>query len=146
MSKTILLPIYNGMRARNFFRTDTYRELVQDQNLRLVVVIPPAKLEFYRSEFPEKNVIFEPHDVELESGFGSILYETAFNLLYTNTIRSKQWLEYLRSERTFKYKIRYVFKWFLNTFFGLETRGAYHRGRKNKQPCRDDPRGRTKDS
>ena len=32
--KTIFLSIYNGIRAKNFFHTDTYRELVKDKNLR----------------------------------------------------------------------------------------------------------------
>lgn len=95
--KTILIPIYNGIRARNFFRTDTYRELVADKNIRLIIVIPPTKLEFYRSQFPDANVLFESYELISEPWFGRVLYDFGFNLLNTNTIRYKQWLEYLRS-------------------------------------------------
>lgn len=95
--KTILIPIYNGIRARNFFRTDTYRELAADKNMRVVIVIPPAKYDFYRKEFQDENVLFEPYELISEPWFGRVLYDFAFNLLDTNTMRYKQWLEYLRS-------------------------------------------------
>lgn len=95
--KTIFLPIYNGIRARNFFRSDTYKELAADSSVRLVIVIPPAKLDFYRSEHRAANVIFEPYELISEPWFGRVLYDFAFNLLDTNTMRYKQWLEYLRS-------------------------------------------------
>src|SRR3989338_4675433 len=94
--KTILLPIYNGIRAKNFFRNDSYLKLVSYPNIRLIIIIPPSKLEFYRREYPEKNVIFEPLDIVSESPFGVKLSAFVFNLLPTATIRSKQYREYLR--------------------------------------------------
>ncbi len=94
--KTIFLPIYNGTRSRNFFRNDTYKELIQDKTIRLVVAVPSVKLDFYRNEFKEPNLIFEGVDVSAEPWFGRFLAELAFNLLDTNTVRLKQKLEYFR--------------------------------------------------
>lgn len=94
--RTILLPIYHGIRARNFFRTDTYNILVRDGGTRIVVVAPPAKCEFYREEFPELNVFFEPLEIVSEPPFGQFLYKLGVNLLNTNTIRLKQRLQYLK--------------------------------------------------
>ena len=119
--KTILLPIYNGIRAKNFFRNDTYRELTKDPALRLVVIIPPSKLEYYRREFPEKNVVFEPLSIISEPRFGQILGIVALNLLNTDTIRAKQWLEYVRYHRPFKFVLKRIVNRTLGPF-GFITR------------------------
>ena len=113
-TRTILLPIYNGIRAKNFFRTDIYTELVRDVSLRLVVAVPRSKLEYYRREFPDRNVIFEPLEIISEPEFGRILSVIAFNLLDTDTIRAKQWWEYMRYGKYWKF----VLKRGVNLVFG----------------------------
>lgn len=107
-SKTILLPIYNGIRAKNFFRNDSYRALVSDPNIRLVIIIPPSKLEYYRKEYPEKNVVFEPLNIISEPKFGRILGVIALTLLNTDTIRAKQWLEYVRYHKFLKFILKRI--------------------------------------
>lgn len=94
--KTILLPIYNGIRAKNFFYTDIYTELLKDPGLRLVIVIPPSKLAYYQKEFGKPNVVFEPLEIISESHFGRILLAVGFNFLDTDSVRLKQWWSYLR--------------------------------------------------
>lgn len=115
--KTILLPIYNGTRARNFFRFDTYKTLVSDPNIKLVVVVPSVKADFYRKEFNESNVVFEPLDVGQEPLFGRVLAEFAFNLFNTNTVRMKQRLEYFRYGNYPRYIIMRVLNRALSPFF-----------------------------
>lgn len=117
MQKTIFLPIYNGIRAKNFFYTDIYRELVNDSLIRLVIVIPPSKAEYYRRTFIESNVIFESLDIVSEPWFGRLLAEIAFNSLDTITIRFKQKLEYWRYHKFF----RYMFKRAINMILGPIT-------------------------
>lgn len=94
--KTLFIPIYNGFVARNFFYTDAYRDFANDPKIRLVVVIPSSKLEYYRRVFPEKNVIFEPLDGISEPRFGEILSSFAFNLLRTRTIWFRQRDRYMK--------------------------------------------------
>lgn len=94
--KTILVPIYNGFVSRNFFRTDVFRVLADDPTLRLVVVIPSTKVDYYRNEFSRPNVIFHPLDIVSESRFGQILAGLALNLLFTRTIRFRQRDRYLK--------------------------------------------------
>lgn len=115
--KTILLPIYNGTRARNFFRFDTYKELISDPNIRLVVVSPKVKVDFYRKEFTEPNVIFEPLDVGSEPKFGHVLAVIAFNLFDTNTIRMKQRLTYFRYGNYSRYLLMRFLNKSLSPFF-----------------------------
>lgn len=114
MQKTILLPIYNGIRARNFFRSGIYPNLVSDPQIRLVIAVPSSKADFYRSEFPEKNVVFEPLDDIGESRFGHILSVIGFNLLHTRTIRFRQWQHYQKYGGIF----RFIGKRLLNRIFG----------------------------
>lgn len=110
MHKTIFLSIYNGIRAKNFFHTDTYRELVKDPVIRLVVAIPSSKYDFYRQSFPQTNVVFEPLDIVSEPWFGRLLAEIAFNAFGTRTIVFKQKLEYWR----YKKLTRFLFKRAIN--------------------------------
>ena len=104
--KTIFLSIYNGIRAKNFFHTDTYRELIKDKSIRLVICIPSSKLEFYQKEFNEPNVIFEPLDIVSEPWLGRFLAEISFNSLRTRTIVYKQKLEYWRYKKLFNYLLK----------------------------------------
>ena len=113
--KTILLPIYNGIRARNFFRNDSYRGLVSDSNIRLVILIPSSKLEYYRKEYPEKNVIFEPFDIISEPYFGVRLYKLSLALLATDTMRGK----HLRDYYMYGNFPNYILKIILNRTFGF---------------------------
>jgi hypothetical protein len=106
--KTILLPIYNGIRAKNFFYTDIYPELADDPNIRLVIVIPPSKLEFYKKQFGRPNVIFEPLEIISESPFGVRLSAIAFNFLNTDSVRLKQRWTYLKYGKWWKFAIKRI--------------------------------------
>lgn len=101
--KTILMPIYHGMRARSIFYTDIYKELIADPNIKIVVVVPSTKMDFYREEHKEKNVVFEPLDIKSEPEIGRVLNRAAFNLLPTSTVRGKQKLYYHRYGNYFKF-------------------------------------------
>ena len=101
--KTILIPIYNGLRARAFFGTDTYQELLKERDLRLVIAAPTRKIDYYRKEYPEPNVVFEPVDIYDEHWFGKKLVRLAFNLMPTSTIRGKQRLYLFRYGNYLKY-------------------------------------------
>lgn len=101
--KIILMPIYHGMRARSIFYTDIYSDLVADDSINIIVACPSVKLDFYRVNFPEKNVIFEAVDLIEEPRFGRILSRIAFNLLPTSTIRGKHKLYYYRYGKYLKF-------------------------------------------
>ncbi|MDP3770364.1 MAG: CDP-glycerol glycerophosphotransferase family protein [bacterium] len=115
--KTLFLSIYNGIRAKNFFHTDIYRELVKDSGVRMVIVVPSSKRDYYRATFPEENVIFESLDIVSEPWFGRLLAEIAFNSLGTITIRFKQKLEYWRYHKL----LRYLLKRVINIILGPIT-------------------------
>ena len=85
--KTILMPLYHGLRARAIFHSDIYSELTHDPNIKLVIAIPSSKLDFYKKEYPAANVVFEPLDIRSEPELGRDLNHSAFNLLPPSTVR-----------------------------------------------------------
>ena len=104
-SKTIIMPIYNGARARSIFNTDIYGELISDDSLKLVIACPSVKVDFYRENFPAGNVVFEAVDLPSEHELGRVLSRVAFNLLPTSTIRGKHKIYYHRYGNYFKFFI-----------------------------------------
>jgi hypothetical protein len=101
----ILLPIYNGLRARNFFLTDLYPELLKG-GVKLVVLAPPYKCKYYRKEYGNAQTIFVEWDSSREHWLGKALQWFAFNSLGTGTVREKQYAFYVRDHNWFKYFLR----------------------------------------
>lgn len=114
--KTILIPIYNGFVARNFFYTDVYRELADAPETRLVIVVPSSKYDYYRREFPEKNVLFESLDGIAEPRFGEILSSFAFNLLRTRTVWFRQKDRYMKFGNYPNFLLKRAINFFLGPF------------------------------
>jgi CDP-glycerol glycerophosphotransferase (TagB/SpsB family) len=103
--KTILLPIFNGLRARNFFLTDLYPELLR-QNVKLVILAPTYKCEYYKETYKHPQVEFVEWDPMPEHWLGRVLQSFAFNALGTGTVREKQYAFYVRDHNLPKYILR----------------------------------------
>ncbi|HEY4519591.1 MAG TPA: CDP-glycerol glycerophosphotransferase family protein [Candidatus Paceibacterota bacterium] len=102
---TILLPIFNGLRARNFFLTDLYPELLKG-GAHLVILVPSHKVEYYRKTYAHSQVVFESWDPQREHWFGRALQWLAFNALGTGTVRRKQYAFFVRDRNILKFAIR----------------------------------------
>ena len=102
---TLLLPIYNGLRARNFFLTDLYPELLL-RGVCLVILVPPHKLEYYRAAYNHPQVVFEVWNPRPEHWFGRMLNAFAFNALGTGTVKAKQYMYYVRDRNVPKFLFR----------------------------------------
>lgn len=100
--RTLLLPIYNGLRARNFFLTDFYPELLK-LGVNLVILVPAYKLEYYQQTYEHPQVTFEAWDPPTEHWFGRMLNAFAFNALGTGTVKQKQYAQYVRDRNVIKY-------------------------------------------
>ncbi|MDP2696312.1 MAG: CDP-glycerol glycerophosphotransferase family protein [bacterium] len=107
--KTILLPIYNGMRSRNFFRNDLYPELVKDEDLQLVILVPPYKMDLYNREFSKPNVVFQSWDAIPENYFSRLVKGMAFSLLDTVSIKTLQYVAYLKTGNKISYLAKRLF-------------------------------------
>lgn len=56
--KTILAKFDSGFFVRNFLRTDALNIILKN-NIRLILLVPKEKLDYYRKEFPQENIVFE---------------------------------------------------------------------------------------
>jgi len=58
--KTILANVSTSFFVRNFLRTDVLQILNEKGSIRLVLLAPWEKLAYYRREFPQNFLVFEP--------------------------------------------------------------------------------------
>lgn len=56
--KTILVKFDSGFFVRNFMRTDAL-DMVSGAGVRLVILVPKDKLDYYKKEFPQPNIVFD---------------------------------------------------------------------------------------
>ncbi|KKW36387.1 MAG: hypothetical protein UY84_C0001G0278, partial [Candidatus Adlerbacteria bacterium GW2011_GWA2_54_12] len=103
--KVLLMPIFNGLRARNFFLTDLYPELLKS-GARLVVLAPSHKVDYYRKTYAHPQVVFEEWNPAREHRLGAAIQWLAFNALGTGTVRAKQYSFYVRDRNFLKYAAR----------------------------------------
>lgn len=103
--KTLLLPIFNGLRARNFFLTDLYPELLRN-GARLVILAPSYKVEYYRKTYAHPQVVFEAWSPNREHWLGRVIQWFAFNALGTGTVRLKQYAFFVRDRNLVKFFAR----------------------------------------
>ncbi len=112
----LLLPIFNGLRARNFFLTDLYPELLA-QGVELVILAPSYKCEYYRATYAHPNVVFEAWDDTEEPKFARMLQWFAFNALGSGTVKAKQYLFYVHDGNLPRFLLRRL----ISILFGRQT-------------------------
>lgn len=91
--KTILIPIFDGMVARNILHTDVIRVL-KKKGLKVVIIPPKGKSEYYRSEFSDGKQVFIEDGPFWRSDLLSFVSEKIFlHSIPTNfmRIRQKDW-------------------------------------------------------
>src|SRR3989338_6442250 len=57
--KTVLANISNSFFVRNFLRSDALKVLLENGNIRVVLLSPKNKIDYYRKEFPDKLISFD---------------------------------------------------------------------------------------
>lgn len=57
--KTILIPITNAFVVRTFLRTDAYHIIEAAPDMRMVFLVSPEKISYYRNEFPSPRALFD---------------------------------------------------------------------------------------
>ena len=110
MKKTILIPIFQGVEAKNILRTGIFSGLRRHQDIRIVLLVSDqVKKEYFGAEFYGDNIIYEvvgfPRQSFLERFFSSLKK----HLVWTETMDIKR-RQLFRPDRP----IRYFFEWVLN--------------------------------
>ncbi len=91
--KTILAKFDNSFFVRNFLRTDALDTVLKNQDTRLVLLVPPGKIEYYKKEFPNPKIFFDhlPNIKKFRT-------EMFFNFLERSSIHTHTVYMLLRSE------------------------------------------------
>ena len=85
--KTIFITVFDGAASKNILRTDVFRVL--KQHYRIVLFVPPQKLEFYREQFGESGVDFELSPPATYPTFERRYHVVALDSLHTDTVNIK---------------------------------------------------------
>lgn len=93
LMRTIFIPIFQGVEARNILRTDIFKTLKNKSDLRLVFfVINKERADYFRREFPAKNLVYEVFDHYRPTKLESLFSFLKISLLNTRTmdLRNKE--------------------------------------------------------
>lgn len=58
--KTLISNVSNSFFVRNFLRSEVLKTLLENKDLRIILLAPEYKLDYYQKEFPSERIIFEP--------------------------------------------------------------------------------------
>ncbi len=91
--KTILTKFDNSFFVRNFLRTEARTLVLRGGDVQLVLLVPREKVTYYRKEFPDPHLVFEPApDVRARP------IERFFNFLERSSIHTNTVYMLLRTE------------------------------------------------
>ncbi len=110
MQKTIFITSFFGLIARNILATDVLGRLKSNKDLRIVILAPEGKGEFYRQEFGSDNVIIEGVK-EYRRPFLDKLFSAAF-LNASDTAARR--IHRLRERKEEKHYISFFYHFFLS--------------------------------
>jgi hypothetical protein len=101
--KTIFITIFHGHIARNILLTDILKYLKAEKNLKVVILCPEFKREYYQKQFGGENIIFEGVPNLVPSRIDSIFRRFYYFFVDTATVRLLQGEHYLVNRQYFKY-------------------------------------------
>lgn len=112
--KTIFVPIFQGVEAKNILRTDIFKILKAQKDLRIVLFVSnQQKEQYFKSEFSGNNVIYEVFDRYKKPSFHRLFSFFKLTLINTRTMDLRRWVELKENKNYFKY---YFFQLFSKIF------------------------------
>lgn len=111
--KTIFIPIFQGVEARNILRTDAF-EILKNTGAKIILFVnSKEKKEYFEKEFNGPNVVYEITPAHRLSFLGGVFSVLKFNLINTKTIDLKRRMKYEQDGKI----ISYFFKLAFNRIF-----------------------------
>ena len=122
--KTILVVVTQGLVCRNFMRSGVLTRLLQDEEVRVVVLFPPGIPEDLRQEFSHPRLILDEIPLLTYSSLrGRLFHPFSRNLLFSRTRRNlmKYGSGKLKRYSLFRYYAACLFFWPLSHVRWLKT-------------------------
>ncbi len=103
--RTIFVTIFQGAEAKNILRTDIYKHLIANPELRLVFLASNQdRIDYYRKEFNAPNVVYEIAEMGKMGFWNRLFSNLKFHLLNTETadLRREMILEETHNQRRYR--------------------------------------------
>lgn len=85
--KTIFITIFQGVEAKNILRTDIYKKLIAEPDLRLIFFVgTPERAAYYQKEFNHPRIVYESISHKALGGWDRFFSQLSFLLLRTDTV------------------------------------------------------------
>jgi len=108
--KTIFIPIFQGVEARNILRTDIFNVLKNQKNLRIILFVPSEeKKQYFKKEFPGDNIIFEVFNNYKKSSFYRLFTFFKFILINTGTLDELRKIKLSKDKNYILYYLKFIF-------------------------------------
>ena len=102
--KTIFITIFQGVEAKNILRTDIYKTLIANPDVRIVFFVDSQEREvYYKKEFSHPRVIYEVAPEKKTKGLDKIFSDLQFLLLRTATTDLRRTMAFETHKNYFKY-------------------------------------------
>jgi hypothetical protein len=108
--KTIVISVFQSFISRNILNTGVLAELLSDSSVRVVLLVPAKKIDFYTTEYANDRVIVEPFDFEAVSGRLEKMFEDFAWLLVNSNIKRFQEIKRFDQHKS---RIRYWYHRFV---------------------------------
>ncbi len=93
--KTIFITIFEGVEAKNILRTSILKNLLLDEDLRIVLFTKSQeKRDYYQNEFSHQRLYFEVVESIAKSKINNFFEKIKFILLRTDTTNLKRKMAY----------------------------------------------------
>lgn len=108
--KTVFIPIFQGVEAKNILRTDIYKNLIADKDVRLVLFVKShERADFYKKEFNNERICYEVVDSPARSFLDRFFGSLKFKLINTKTIDLRRRMKLQEDKNYFSYIINLLF-------------------------------------
>ncbi|MBU1036484.1 CDP-glycerol glycerophosphotransferase family protein [Patescibacteria group bacterium] len=109
MEKTIFIPIFQGVEARNVLRTDILEILKKQAELRIILfVLNKQKEEYFRKEFLGSNIHFEVFDHYKKPTLNNFFTFLKFILVRTNSRDAFRKRELAENKNYLMYFLKFI--------------------------------------
>ena len=118
--RTIFITLFQGVEAKNILRTNIYRKLIENPDVRIVFFVgSQAKAEYYQKEFHHPNVVYEVVEHwKINSWWENIFSFLKFRLVNTETMDLRRKIAYRNNQQLWIY---YVFMYLFNRIFARQV-------------------------
>lgn len=119
--KTIFVTVFHSFISKNILNTDVFKNILQTEDLRIVLLVPFNKKDFFENIYSEKNIIIEGIDREIVFDKRERFFDRVAKLLINS-----HYLHYKRREDLDRSKnifgiLKYIFYTIFSKIFGDNT-------------------------